>query len=425
MESALYEQLLNCLITHTHTPTFAQPWQRQSFFKLLAHCSLALHNDTQVVLYKGKLIVTETQKQEVLLKCHADAMNGAHLGRDKTYDKMKDRFWWKGMHRDVGAFTANCPQCLRVNPNVRTMEPPLKPIKVVAPWHHIQIDCIGPLPRTGRGNCMIVAISDLFSNWPVCKATPDKTAATVVEFLYETACTYGMWKVIQSDQGSEFVNELLKGFNNRLGALCKISSAYHPQSQGKVEKQNGTLKTMLSKLVNDSATDWDLLLPPVLLAYRSSKQSSSKLSPYEIMFGRKCTLPMDVEHVDPDVILSPSATPVKQQIIDRLSEERKLIHQKVVENMEKAQQRQVKKYAKRKLIDEHISETLPIGSQVMLKDGSTQASSLGQTTYSGPYVVTEIKGDSSVILKHKITNGVKHKPQAVNRLKKLKCSPSQ
>ena len=107
--------------------------------------------------------------------------------------------------------------------------------------------------------------------------------STSCKFVY---CRYGCAKIVISDQGRELVNQV----NRHLFTLTKtehrISSAYHPQTNGLVERFNQTLQRSLIKVVNSNQTDWDEKLDGVLFAYRTSQQKSSKVTPFELMYCR-------------------------------------------------------------------------------------------------------------------------------------------
>ena len=89
-----------------------------------------------------------------------------------------------------------------------------------------------------------------------------------------------------SDQGREFVNQVESELLELTGIEHRVTSAYHPQTNGLTERFNQTLQTALLKVVNDKQTDWDYHLPGILYAYRISKQKATKYSPFELMFCR-------------------------------------------------------------------------------------------------------------------------------------------
>ena len=98
--------------------------------------------------------------------------------------------------------------------------------------------------------------------------------------------SFGCCEVVISDQGREFVNKVKEALFELTGTKHRVTSAYHPQTNGLTERCNQTLQTSLLKVVNDSQNDWNVHLPPILFAYRTSQQRATKLSPFEIMYCR-------------------------------------------------------------------------------------------------------------------------------------------
>ena len=104
---------------------------------------------------------------------------------------------------------------------------------------------------------------------------------------------FGCCEVVISDQGREFVNQIQDELYRLTGTKHRVTSAYHPQTNGLTERFNQTLQTALLKLVNDTQTDWDEHLPAVLFAYRTSQQKATQLTPFEVMFCRYVMIVLD------------------------------------------------------------------------------------------------------------------------------------
>ena len=98
-------------------------------------------------------------------------------------------------------------------------------------------------------------------------------------------------------QGREFCNQIVSHLEELTGFKHRVTSAYHPQSNGLDERLNQTLKSALQKLVNESEDDWDELIDNVLFAYRTSKQDSTKFTPFFLMHGREARLPIDISDI--------------------------------------------------------------------------------------------------------------------------------
>ena len=123
---------------------------------------------------------------------------------------------------------------------------------------------------------------------------PTKEANGVANFLYSLFCRHGIPKRIQSDQGREFVNSLNDHLFKSTGVHHIISSAYHPQTNGLDERFNQTLQRALLKMIDENQSDWDKYLDSVLFAYRTSKQASTKFSPFFLLYGREPVLPVEL-----------------------------------------------------------------------------------------------------------------------------------
>jgi len=95
------------------------------------------------------------------------------------------------------------------------------------------MDFVGPLPETARGNKYIIVAMDYLTKWPEAKALPDAKALSATNFFYEDIiCRHGCPKVLLTDRGTHFVNELLDALCQQLGTKHSLSIAYHPQTNG-------------------------------------------------------------------------------------------------------------------------------------------------------------------------------------------------
>lgn len=139
-----------------------------------------------------------------------------------------------------------------------------------------------------------MTVMDYFSKWPEAIALPTKESVGVAKVLYSLFCRHGVPCKIQSDQGREFVNSVNNNLFELTGVKHIISTAYHPQTNGLDERFNQTLQRALLKMVDDNTNEWDKFIDSVLFSYRTSKQDSTKYSPFFIMYGRTPRLPVDL-----------------------------------------------------------------------------------------------------------------------------------
>lgn len=153
---------------------------------------------------------------------------------------------------------------------------------------------MGPLPVTPCGNQYILVINDIFTKWIEAFSLVDTTAVTLAKVLMdEVICRYGVPTHLHSDQGANLCSAVIHELCHLLGIHTTRSSAYHPEGNGQVERCNHTLEAMLAK-VTEHQQDWDLHLPKVLFAYRSSVHETTGFTPYHLNFGCSPQLPIDL-----------------------------------------------------------------------------------------------------------------------------------
>ena len=132
-----------------------------------------------------------------------------------------------------------------------------------------RIDFVGPLPLTTSGNKYIIVAMDYFTKWPEAKAVSNATAEQVAIFIYEDIiCRHGCPQRILSDRGTHFNNEMIAKLVDKFSMRHLLSTPYHPQTNGLVERFNRTLKESLAKLADED--NWDKYIAPTLFAYRTS-----------------------------------------------------------------------------------------------------------------------------------------------------------
>jgi transposase InsO family protein len=250
--------------------------------------------------------VPQGELRRTILKIYHDtAANGAHFGRDKILHKIRTRYFWPSMYKDIDNYIKSCILCAQYNP--RRQKPPgtLRPIKPPeGVWQLVAMDFHGPItPTSQRGNKYIISLTDVLSKFVVTKAVRDNTAQTAVRFLKEDVITkFGTPRCILTDNGTHFTSSMMNELIKHVGATHLYSTPYHPQTNGQVERYNSTMDAKIAALSNFRKTDWDDQLSFVTFNYNTSIHSSTKQVPFEMMYGRTPILPFD--HQDTHVTLS-------------------------------------------------------------------------------------------------------------------------
>jgi len=240
------------------------------------------------------VVVPRALREELLREMHAGNTSG-HQGIKKTLCRLRQRFYWVGMRRDVVEWCRTCHICVSKKGPAQRTRAPLQLYQAGAPMERVAVDIAGPFPRTPRGNRFICVIMDYFTKWPEAYALPDHEAGTVAEVLVTQFVTrFGVPGELHSDQGREFESRVFRECCELLGIHKTRTTPQRPQSDGMVERFNRTLAGELAKHCEASQQDWDLWLPYLLMAYRSAEHEATGYTPARLMFGREMRLPVDL-----------------------------------------------------------------------------------------------------------------------------------
>lgn len=198
----------------------------------------------------------------------------------------------------------------------------------------------------------------------------------------------GCPEVLITDQGREFVNSLSSQLYEQTNTEHRITSAYHPQTNGLTERFKQTLSRCLSKVINDSHNDWDLKIDTVLMGYRASRQASTKQSPFYMLFQTEMRLPIDSEMLPTESTseITESITDTTQDAIDLLLKSRERSFKDAHLNIQLAQKQQKETYDRKRK-----PPTFAEGSKVLLENTAQKQRKGGklQVKWMGPYTVNK------------------------------------
>ena len=243
-----------------------------------------------------QLVIPKCLRKEILFACHEDLFSG-HSGIKKTYERLRNRFYWDNMYKDAVEHVQSCLDCAmkKFPANTGTTVPvSLTHTSVPEPCQDWCVDLCGPFPLSLKGNKYAVIFMDRFSRFPEAFGIPDKKAETVAKVLVEQiVCRYGCPRTLLSDRGGEFLSDLSQETYRLMNIQKLNTSGYRPQTNGMVEKFNHTLVQSISQYISSDQRDWDEFLPFACFQYRSSKNETTNETPYYLLFYREMKMPLD------------------------------------------------------------------------------------------------------------------------------------
>ncbi|XP_059202559.1 uncharacterized protein LOC131982018 [Centropristis striata] len=222
----------------------------------------------------------------------SQAHNVCHCGRGEVMKKLRQQGYWSPyLQAMVDEILNQCEICAENNVR-KGVKTPVGHIPVPeGPFKHLALDYVDMI-KTVQGKRYMLVIIDRFSRWVEAHPSKDLGAETVVKFLIrEVIPRFGIPSEISSDNGAAFVQKVAKGILQQLRIKQRLSAVYHPESNGMVERINGTLKSKINKICASTKLNWVDALPLALMQYRTQTHRSTHLTPHEMLTGRPMPTP--------------------------------------------------------------------------------------------------------------------------------------
>lgn len=257
----------------------------------------------QHLWYKqGQIFVPDVGalRQECMSE-HHDTPYAGHKGVTKTLDSIRRMYYWPGMATDVRRFVTTCSACQRNKVQGKKPIGLLQPLPVPkGPWEQVTMDFITGLPCTDAGYDAVLVFCDKFSKMVHFAACNTETDAfeTAKLFRDRVFALHGMPESIVSDRDARFTGHFWKGLMKLLGVTHKLSTAFHPQTDGQTERVNRVLEEYLRHFVNPGHNDWDGYLALAEFAYNNSMSEATGYTPFFLNYGRHPRLPSEFKPME-------------------------------------------------------------------------------------------------------------------------------
>nr|XP_050026949.1 uncharacterized protein K02A2.6-like [Dermacentor andersoni] len=218
----------------------------------------------------------------------------SHPGIVKTKQRLRGKYWWPGLDKQVETAIRNCTVCQSADKSAKSYPTPLQPVALPdKPWSKIAIDIVGPFERAPADCRFVISVVDYFSKWPEVAFCRDVSSTKVMDFLLSIFAREGYPDELVSDHGPQFTSREFESFLQDRGIKHSFSAVYHPQANGQVERFNRVLKSYIQlalleqRPVKNTVTEY-------LGIFRVTPHSTTGLSPAVLLHGRHIRTSLDV-----------------------------------------------------------------------------------------------------------------------------------
>jgi len=356
--------------------------------------------EDRIVIKEERIYVLEEELRGEIIHLHHNTPVEGHGGRWKTAELVARNYWWPGLTKEVGKYVEGCDACQRHKNQSEAPAGKLMPNVIPEkPWSHILADFITKLPLAQGYNTVLV-VCDRFSKMAHFIATMEKTSVEGLTRLFRDH----VWKLhrlpesIILDRGVQFTAGMMKELNNLLGIQTKLSTVYHPQTDGQTERINQELEQYLRVFIDYRQEQWLDWLGTVEFTYNNKIHTAIKISPFKANYGQDPRMGFEGRRKG------------KYEAAGKFVERMKKIQEEAKAALEKAQE-EMKKFANRR---QGEGEEYKVGDLVLLSMKDLKWQMKGRRSekltecFVGPYKVKGIV--SSNVIELELPKSIKIHP---------------
>ncbi|PNY01683.1 retrotransposon-related protein [Trifolium pratense] len=316
-------------------------------------------DENGIIRFRERICVPDIPelKKRILEEGHRSGLS-IHPGATKMYQDLKKLFWWPSMKKEIAEFVYACLICQKSKVEHQKPSGLLQPMFVPEwKWDSIAMDFVSGLPRTVKGNDSIWVIVDRLTKSAHFIAFKTGTSIPKLAEMYvdQIVRLHGVPSSIVSDRDPRFTSRFWESLQEAVGTKLRMSSAYHPQTDGQSERTIQSLEDLLRACVLENGGSWDSWLSLIEFTYNNSFHASIGMAPFEALYGRRCRTPLCWHESGESVVLGP-------ELVQQTTEKIKMIQEKM-----KASQSRQKSYHDKKRKNVEFNE----GDHVFLRVSPT------------------------------------------------------
>ena len=346
----------------------------QTEFLIASPKSIIQSSHDQII--RSILIQDRLQRIEVAPDNRLNEMEKSHIlghfGASAIVKNLwKNNMAWPNMKEDCVKYVASCPQCQRFNIS-KTGFNPLTPIHAELPMDHVAIDLF-QLKTSCNGSNYCLVVVDVCTRFVFLRPIEDKKMETIAKTLTSIFTDFGFPKIVQSDNGSEFKNQVMDCVMTMTGIDHRLTTPYHPRGNGLAEKFVQTTKLSIIKSLEANISNWDHFVPGVQYAVNLKCTAIHKSSPFSLMFARNSNKLENFEGTSSFLL-------TEKELMDRATFMHSFVFPVISQVMQQVRDKQVIQFAKK-----FKTDLFPVGALVMTKvdiQGSKDSAK-----YEGPFIV--------------------------------------